>query len=61
MTPIIAIGMPSPLELGLLLGIIVIFFGVGKLPQVFSELGKGVKAMRDFGDDDDISQDWEKL
>ena len=64
MTPIIAIGMPSPLELGIVLAIVVIFFGAGKLPQVFRELGKGMRALRDFGDENDIdlqNGEWKDL
>ena len=38
--------MPGPWELGLILVIILIFFGVGKLPRVLSQMGKGVKAFK---------------
>ena len=31
----------------IILLIILVLFGAGKLPQVMSELGKGVKALRD--------------
>ena len=37
---------PGPLEIGLILLIILIVFGVGKLPQVGSALGKGINAFR---------------
>ena len=33
--------MPGPWELVLILVIILIFFGVGKLPRVLSQMGKG--------------------
>jgi sec-independent protein translocase protein TatA len=37
----------GPTELVLLLAIILIIFGAGKLPQVFGSLGKGIKEFRD--------------
>ncbi len=36
----------GPLEIGLIVLIILIFFGVGKLPQVGTALGKGIRAFR---------------
>lgn len=36
----------GPLELGLIILIILIVFGVGKLPQVGSALGKSIKEFR---------------
>ena len=36
----------GPLEIGLILVIILIIFGVGKLPQVGSAVGKGMRAFR---------------
>ena len=36
----------GPLEAGLILAIILIIFGVGKLPQVGGALGKGLRAFR---------------
>jgi sec-independent protein translocase protein TatA len=39
--------MPGPWELGLILVIILIFFGVGKLPRVLGQMGKGVKAFKE--------------
>ena len=36
----------GPWEIGLILVIILIIFGVGKLPQVGSAIGKGVRAFR---------------
>ena len=35
------------LELVLILAIVLIIFGAGKLPQVFSSLGKGVREFRE--------------
>ena len=43
----LAIGMPGHMELIIILAIVLIFFGVGKLPQVLSQMGKGVKAFKD--------------
>jgi len=37
---------PGPLEIGLILVIILIVFGVGKLPQVFDYVGKGFRSLR---------------
>lgn len=37
---------PGPWEIGLILVIVLIVFGVGKLPQVGEALGKGMKAFR---------------
>ncbi len=37
---------PGPLEIGLILVIILIVFGVGKLPQVGEAIGKGIKSFR---------------
>ena len=36
----------GPWEIGLILAIILIVFGVGKLPQVGGALGKGLHAFR---------------
>lgn len=36
----------GPLEIGLIVLIILIFFGVGKLPQVGTALGRGIRAFR---------------
>ena len=34
-------------ELGLILVIVLILFGAGRLPQVFEAFGKGIKSFRD--------------
>ena len=36
----------GPWEIGLILAIILIIFGVGKLPQVSGALGKGLRSFR---------------
>jgi TatA/E family protein of Tat protein translocase len=46
-----AMMMPSPMELAVIAVIIMIFFGAGKLPSVFAEVGKGIRLLR--GDDQD--------
>ena len=45
----------GPWEIGLILVIIVIVFGVGKLPQVGGAIGKGLRAFRkgQHGEDED--------
>ncbi len=36
----------GPLEIGLIVLLVLIVFGVGKLPQVGGALGKGIRAFR---------------
>ena len=45
----------GPWEIGLILTIILIVFGVGKLPQVGGAMGKGLRAFRkgQHGEEDD--------
>lgn len=40
----------GPTELILILVIIVIFFGVGRLPEVFGAVGKGIREFRKAAD-----------
>ena len=46
-------------EIILILVIVLIFFGVGKLPQVGSALGKGLRAFKrgQSGEEEDIGQE----
>ncbi len=47
--------MPGPTELALILVIVLILFGAGKLPQVFEAFGTGIKKFREAqreGEDD---------
>ena len=37
----------GPLEIGLILFIVLIVFGVGKLPQVGGAIGKGIREFRE--------------
>jgi sec-independent protein translocase protein TatA len=41
------IGGIGPWELAIILVIVLILFGAGRLPQVFSSFGEGIKAFRD--------------
>lgn len=45
----------GPMELGIILVIVVMIFGVGKLPQVGSAIGKSIRAFKQSqaGDDED--------
>lgn len=47
-------GLGGPWELFIILVIIAMFFGVGRLPEVFGSIGKGIKEFRTAaaGDDD---------
>ena len=47
--------MPSlgPTELILILVIVIIFFGVGRLPEVFGGLGRGIREFRRAAKDED--------
>lgn len=37
----------GPLELGLILVIVLLIFGAGKLPEVFRSMGEGIREFRD--------------
>ena len=54
--PVVAFlgGMIGPWELGIILVIVLILFGAGRLPQVFESFGKGIKAFRDAQKDEAI-------
>ncbi|MBM75466.1 MAG: twin-arginine translocase TatA/TatE family subunit [Proteobacteria bacterium] len=53
--------MPGPWELGLILVIILIFFGTGKLPQVLGQMGKGIKSFKDGMRDGENGEDEDDL
>jgi sec-independent protein translocase protein TatA len=52
-SPALAISMPGMSEWLIILVIVVIFFGVGKLPNVLGQMGKGVKAFKEGMDGKD--------
>ncbi len=50
----------GPLEIGLILAIILIIFGVGKLPQVGGALGKGLRSFRQGQSGEEDEEEEEK-
>jgi sec-independent protein translocase protein TatA len=46
MTPLAMMWTPGPMELIVILVIVMIFFGVGKLPQLGAALGKGISGFK---------------
>lgn len=54
-------GRLGPWEIGLILAIILIVFGVGKLPQVGGAIGKGLRAFRrgQAGEEDEEEEEEE--
>ena len=49
----------GPWEVGLILAIILIVFGVGKLPQVGGAIGKGLRAFRKGQAGEDLEEEKE--
>ncbi len=47
----------GPWEIALILAIILIVFGVGKLPQVGGAMGKGLRAFRKGQQDEDVDEE----
>ncbi len=47
----------GPWEIGLILVIILIVFGVGKLPQVGGAIGKGIRAFKKGQQGEDIEEE----
>jgi sec-independent protein translocase protein TatA len=47
----------GPMQLVLVLVLVLILFGAGRLPQVFEQLGKGIKAFRDGQKDEPVDVD----
>ncbi len=43
----------GPLELGLILVIVLLIFGAGKLPEVFRSLGQGIREFREAAGEED--------
>jgi len=54
MTTFALIGVPGHWELILILVLVMIFFGVGKLPEVGKALGKSINAFKKAQKDDSI-------
>jgi len=52
-------GRLGPLEIGLIVLVVLIIFGAGKLPQVGGALGKGIRAFRqgERGEDEEDKED----
>ncbi len=50
----------GPLEIGLILVIILVVFGVGKLPQVGGAIGKGLRAFRKGQSGEEIDEEEEE-
>ena len=44
----------GPMELGIILVLVLILFGAGRLPEVFSQFGKAVKGFKDAQKDDSV-------
>ncbi len=55
-------GRMGPLEIGLIVLVILIIFGAGKLPQVGGAIGKGLRAFRrgQRGEEDDEEEETTK-
>ena len=49
----------GPLEIAIILVIVVIIFGVGKLPRIGSDLGKSIRAFRDSQQNDEEEEELE--
>jgi len=46
----------GPLELGLILVIVFIIFGAGKLPQIFGSVGKAIRNFKDSQADEEVEE-----
>ena len=52
---------PGPLEIGLIVFIVLVLFGAGKLPQVGAAMGKGIRAFkRGQSGEDEIEEEEEE-
>ena len=53
---------PGPLEIGLIVFIVLVLFGAGKLPQVGAAMGKGIRAFRrGQSGEDEIEEEEEEI
>ena len=48
------IGTPGPFELIIILFVVLLIFGVGKLPEIGGALGKGIRAFKKGQSGDDL-------
>ena len=53
LTPLVGIGPMGPFELIVVLAVVGIIFGVGRLPEVGGAIGKGIREFRKASKDDD--------
>ena len=51
----IGFGMPGMTEWLVILVIVLIFFGAGRLPEVFGQAGKAIKSFKDGADGRDVT------
>jgi len=51
----------GPWELVLIVLLVFIIFGAGKLPAIFKEIGKGIKSLRQGVDDSDVDDSDDKV
>jgi sec-independent protein translocase protein TatA len=51
--PLVGIGPMGPFELIVVLAIVIIIFGVGRLPEVGGAIGKGIREFRKASKEDD--------
>ena len=51
--PLVGIGPMGPIELVLILAVVIIIFGVGRLPEVGGAIGKGIREFRKASKEDD--------
>jgi len=53
LAPLAGIGPMGPVELLLILAVVIIIFGVGRLPEVGGAIGKGIREFRKASKEDD--------
>ena len=53
---------PGPWELGIILAIVLVIFGAGRLPQIGSSLGRGMRSFKRgiSGEEEESSEETEK-
>ena len=56
LVPLAGIGPMGPVELVLILAVVIIIFGVGRLPEVGGAIGKGIREFRKATKEDDPKQ-----